>query len=416
MEPSFEIDLIALKYIREENLTPEETVMLYTWLNAAPGREAMLESIKNGDEETMANLSRLHAIGQELDPKRVITRLELEGHFQASDSSVPILVTNPTSSGRRSRPWLAAASVIVLLGAASWWVMSHRPAPATPAVHVTVAADVRPGGNKAMLTLADGRQIALDSAANGVLAAQQNMTVSKLSGSQLAYQHAATTTTMALAYNILSTPKAGQFSLTLADGTRVWLNNASTLRYPVAFTGVARSVEITGEGYFEVAKDAVHPFRVVVHKGASDTGPISTIEVLGTAFNVMAYEDEPTECTTLISGSVRFSRGNHSALLHVDEQSALDDNGALHVIPNVNVQEVTAWKNGYFHFDHSSLENTMRQLARWYDIDVHYEGQLLPQQFMGKIQRNLPLSVILKGLENDQIHFKLQGRELTVMP
>ena len=418
MEPSFEIDLIALKYIREEVLTPEETVMLYTWMNAAPGREAMLESIKNGDEETLANLRRLQAIGQDLDPQRVITRLELEGHFQASDSSVPILVTNPTSSGRRSRPWLAAASVIVLLGAASWWVMSHRPAPATPAVHVTVAADVRPGGNKAMLTLADGRQIALDSAGNGILTAQQNTTVSKLSSGQLAYRHAATTAVMPLAYNVLSTPRAGQFSLTLADGTKVWLNNASTLRYPVAFTGADRSVELTGEGYFEVARDAAHPFHVVVHKGSADAGPASTIEVLGTAFNVMAYGDEPTECTTLLSGSVRFSREGHSALLHVNEQSVLDSAGALRVLSHVNVQEVTAWKNGYFHFDHSSLENTMRQLARWYDIDVHYEGQLPPQQFMGtgKIQRNLPLSVVLKGLENDQIHFKLQGRELTVMP
>ena len=415
MEPSFEIDLIALKYIREEILTPEETVLLYTWMNAAPGREAMLESIKNGDEETLANLRRLHAIGQEVNPERVITRLELEGHFRAPDSSVPILVTKPLSSGRRSRPWLAAASVIVLLGAASWWVISHRPAPATPTKPVAVAADVWPGGNKAMLTLADGRQIALDSAANGVLAAQQNTTVSKLSAGQLTYQHSAAAAPMPLAYNVLSTPRAGQFSLTLADGTRVWLNNASTLRYPVAFTGADRSVELTGEGYFEVAKDAAHPFRVVVHKGSAD-GPTSTIEVLGTAFNVMAYGDEPTECTTLLSGSIRFSREGHSALLHVDEQSVLDDKGALRVIPNVNVQEVTAWKNGYFHFDHSSLENTMRQLARWYDIDVHYEGQLPPQQFMGKIQRNLPISKILKGLENDQIHFQLKGRDLTVMP
>jgi len=418
MEQSFEIDLIALKYIREENLTPEETVLLYTWMNAAPGREAMLESIKNGDEETMANLRRLHAIGQEVNPERVITRLELEGHFQAPDSSVPsvsILVTKSISSGRRSRQWLAAASVILLLGAASWWVLSHRSAPITPITLAAVAADVRPGGNKAMLTLADGRQIALDSAANGVLAAQQNATVSKLAAGQLAYNNKPVNSAMPVIYNVLSTPRAGQFSLTLADGTKVWLNNASTLRYPVAFTGTDRSVELTGEGYFEVAKDVARPFRVVVHKGSAD-GPTSTIEVLGTAFNIMAYGDEPTECTTLLSGSVRFSGADHSALLHVDEQSVLDDKGALHVMPNVNVQEVTAWKNGYFHFDHSSLENTMRQLARWYDIDVHYEGQLPPQQFMGKIQRNLPLSAVLKGLENDQIHFKLQGRELTVMP
>jgi transmembrane sensor len=421
MEPSFEIDLIALKYIREEMLTPEETVMLHTWLNAAPGREAMLESIKNGDKETLANLRRLHAIGQELHPGKVITRLEQDGafqqgHFEAAGSSVHSPVTKPSSSRSRRGFWLAAASVIVVLGAATWWISAHRPEPVAPATPAAVAADVRPGGNKAMLTLADGRQIALDSAGNGVLAAQQNTTVSKLSAGQLAYKNAPAAVAMPVAYNVLSTPRAGQFSLTLADGTRVWLNNASTLRYPVAFTGADRSVELNGEAYFEVAKDVVHPFRVLVHKGTSDTGPTGTIEVLGTDFNVMAYGDEPTECTTLLSGSVRFSREGRSALLHPDEQSVLDDKGSLSVLRNVNVQEVTAWKNGYFHFDHSSLENTMRQLARWYDIDVHYQGQLPPQQFMGKIQRNLPLSVVLKGLENDQIHFKLQGRELTVIP
>jgi transmembrane sensor len=416
MEPSFDIDPIALKYIREEALTPEESVLLHHWLNAAPGREEMLESIKNGDEETLAQLRRLQAIGENLSPQKVVARLEQEGYFQAPDSSVPATVIHPQFFSRRLRALLVAASVTMIVGTAAWWVMAHRPSPASPVTPAVVASDVRPGSNRAVLTLADGRQIALDSAGNGVLAAQQSATVSKLAAGQLAYKNAATASVLPPAYNVLSTPRAGQFSLTLADGTRVWLNNASTLRYPVAFTGQERSVELTGEAYFEVAKDAAHPFRVLVHKGSADPGPAGTIEVLGTDFNVMAYGDEPTECTTLLSGSVRFSREGHSTLLHVDEQSVLDDKGSLSVLRNVNVQEVTAWKNGYFHFDHSSLENTMRQLARWYDIDVRYEGQLPPQQFMGKIQRNLPLSVVLKGLENDQVHFKLQGRELTVMP
>jgi ferric-dicitrate binding protein FerR (iron transport regulator) len=282
-----------------------------------------------------------------------------------------------------------------------------------------VASDIRPGGNKALLTLADGRKIDLDSSTNGVLAAQQNTTVSKPADGQLAYKGSSNEKPMPLAFNTLSTPKAGQFALTLADGTRVWLNNASTLRYPVAFTGADRSVDLYGEAYFEVAHDQAHPFHVIVHRvteptTASATDRTSTIEVLGTVFNVMAYGDEPDERATLLSGSIRFTDAGHSTLLHPDQQSVLDDKGALHLSSHVNVQEVIAWKNGYFHFDHSSLENTMRQLARWYDVDVRYEGHATPQAFMGRIQRDLPLSVVLHGLENDHVKFSLQGKTLIV--
>jgi len=284
-----------------------------------------------------------------------------------------------------------------------------------------------------MLTLADGRTINLDSSTNGVVAAQQNTTVSKSDG-QLAYKGSSNEKPMPLAFNTLSTPKAGQFALTLADGTRVWLNNASTLRYPVAFTGSDRSVDLYGEAYFEVARDLAHPFRVIIHRvtnpttaTASASSPVaaaptgadqtSTIEVLGTAFNVMAYGDEPDERATLLSGSIRYTDAGHSTLLRPDQQSVLDDKGALHVLPHVDVQEVIAWKNGYFHFDNSSLEKTMRQLARWYDVDVRYEGQAtMPQAFMGhgRIQRDLPLSAVLYGLGNDHVHFSLQGRTLVV--
>jgi transmembrane sensor len=383
-------------------------------MNAAPGREELLDKIKAGDEWTMGELRRLQAIGQQTNAEKVVARLEEEGYFPAPDSSLYTPVIKPRSAGRSWRPWLAAASVFAVLGVGGWWLMSHRSAPAAPAVAVApVATDVQPGGSRAMLTLADGHKINLDSSANGVLAAQQNTTISKLSPGQLAYKNGTIGNSMPLAYNVLSTPKAGQFSLTLADGTQVWLNNASTLRYPVAFTGTDRQVELTGEAYFEVAKDATHPFRVLVHRGSSDA--TSTIEVLGTAFNVMSYGDEPDERTTLLSGSIRCVSAGRSSLLHPDEQSILADDGSLRVLPHVNVQEVTAWKNGYFHFDHSSLENTMRQLARWYDVDVQYQGQSsIPQEFMGKIQRNLPLSSVMHGLENDHVHFTLQGRTLLV--
>jgi ferric-dicitrate binding protein FerR (iron transport regulator) len=294
-----------------------------------------------------------------------------------------------------------------------------------------VASDIQPGGNKAVLTLADGRRIDLDSSANGVLTHQGNMKVSKLSDGRLAYNKIKTSDEkpVARAYNSLSTPRAGQFSLRLPDGTDVWLNNASIIRYPVAFTGADRTVEVAGEAYFEVAKDAAHPFRVIVHRGAGatrlatlapDAIPVTdeggSIEVLGTSFNVMAYNDEPAELTTLVNGSIRFIREGTGVLLHPEEQSVLEAGGALHVLPSVDVAEVTAWKNGFFNFDHASFQTTMRQLARWYDINVTYQVQPSGQEFQGRIERNLPLSVILKELENEHIHFKLEGRDLTVTP
>jgi ferric-dicitrate binding protein FerR (iron transport regulator) len=238
------------------------------------------------------------------------------------------------------------------------------------------------------------------------------MKITKLSDGQLAYNKTAETIATAPAYNRLTTPRAGQFSLTLPDGSRVWLNNASSIRYPVSFAGPNREVELTGEAYFDIAKDPSHPFRVAVHRGART----STIEVLGTSFNVMAYEDEPAERTTLLEGSVRFVNGSNSTLLKPEEQSMLDEKGSLKTLHQVNVSEITAWKNGYFHFDHASLETTMRQLARWYDVTVEYQGDIPAQEFMGKIQRDIPLSSLLKGLENEHVHFRQEGQKLLVTP
>jgi ferric-dicitrate binding protein FerR (iron transport regulator) len=331
------------------------------------------------------------------------------------ESRIKPLFSIPLTLQTRRRWWAftAAASIITVVGAGGAWLWyasrAHQAAPAAVVAHV--ATDVKPGGNKAVLTLADGRRIDLGTTANGVVADQGNTRVAKLSDGQLTYnkEKTAVEKPSAIAYNSLSTPRAGQYTLLLPDGTHVWLNNASVIRYPVAFTGADRSVELSGEAYFEVARDAAHPFQVKVEGGA-------TVEVLGTSFNIMAYSDEPAERTTLIDGSVRVRDGGQSVLLKPAEQSALDATGKLHVTPDVNVEEVIAWKNGYFHFDHASIQTTMRQIARWYDIEVVYEGQLPSHEFMGKIQRNLLLSDVLKGLENDDVHFRLDGRKLMVTP
>jgi transmembrane sensor len=428
LEPSFDIDPIVLKYIREESLSPEESTLLRLWVSGAEDREGLLRRIKEDSAWTQANLARMQQTSTDPIWRQLESRLQSEGYWlptpstAAATAPTPSIIPMPRPASRRWWGYVIAATVIFILGGA-WWALLRHPAPSVAsAPRQAIKTDVPPGGNKAMLTLADGRRIDLDSSTNGVLANQGNMKVSKLSDGQLAYnkstdekpQPAFNSLGTSPAFNSLSTPRAGQFTLTLPDGSRVWLNNASTLRYPVSFSGPNRSVELTGEAYFEIAKDASHPFRVLVHKGDGDAG--GSIEVMGTSFNIMAYADEPAERTTLVDGSIKFTRAGNNALLKPSQQSVLDAQGALHVIPQVNVQEVTAWKNGYFHFDHANLETTMRQLARWYDVDVKYQGSFAPQEFMGKIQRNLPLSAVLKGLENEQVHFKLEGRELTVMP
>ncbi len=415
MEQFQDIDRILIRYIRDEVLSADETVFLQQWLHAAEGRKEMIANIKNETAWMQNGLKTMQQTSHSRIWDKLSTRLEQEGHWSPADSA-PVVALGQTASRRRWR-YFVAATVLFAAAGATFWVLQQRSRSTTPAnisaqPQLAKAADAQPGSNRAVLTLANGRQINLDSTGNGVLASQGNMKVTKLADGQLAYNKIAEEKPAAPAFNVLSTPRAGQFSLTLPDGSRAWLNNASSLRYPVSFTGDSREVELTGEAYFEIAKDASHPFRVAVHRGAR----ASTIEVLGTAFNIMAYDDENAERTTLIEGSVRFVHEGSSALLKPEEQSVLDEQGSLKTLRHVNVPEITAWKNGYFHFDHASLETTMRQLARWYDIDVEYAGNVPPQEFMGKIQRNLPLSAVLKGLENERVHFELEGRKLVVKP
>jgi transmembrane sensor len=432
MEPfSDDIAQIAHGYIRGEALTQQELALLHQWAAAGRGRQEWLDDMKRDpdSEYVEAEITRM----QEIDTSRAWSKVEA----QTFNPLIPI----SRQSGRR-RWTTVAASIFLIIGAGgAWlWIQPHRRAtPSAPAaIQPAVATDIQPGGNKAVLTLTDGRRIDLGATANGILAAQGNMNIAKLSDGQLAYKKIKPSgekikpsdeRPQAQAYNSLSTPRAGQFTLRLPDGTNVWLNNASIIRYPVAFSGADRTVELAGEAYFEIAKDAAHPFRVIIHKGAAATGlaglasdapPVAddggTIEVLGTSFNVMAYSDEPTERTTLVNGSIRFAREGAGTLLHPAEQCVLDVSGTLQVLPKVNVAEAIAWKNGFFNFDHASFQATMRQLARWYDISVTYQVQPSGQEFQGGIERKLPLSTILKALENDHIHFKLEGRNLTVMP
>lgn len=304
----------------------------------------------------------------------------------------------------------AAAVVLVAGGAAIWYKLSQSShlSSRDNATSIASVGDVQPGSNKAVLTLADGSQIVLDNAANGNLAKQGNASVVKLSNGQLAYK-VGSGLSREMVYNSMSTPRGGQYRLTLPDGSKVWLNAASSIRYPTVFTGSERKVEVTGEVYMEISKNAKQPFIVKANG--------TEVRVLGTSFNINAYEDEGAMRTTLIEGSVKViaTDNNHLAtILKPGEQCTLVE-GQWSVVEGQS-EAALAWKNGYFQFDKASIPAVMRQLSRWYDLDIHYAGAVPDRLFKGKLQRSLPLSGILNVLEKTGLHVKLEGKSLIVLP
>lgn len=304
----------------------------------------------------------------------------------------------------RRRPvyWAAAAAVLVLLATGAYF-LHQPPQPSPVAEQAPLENDREPGRQGAILTLADGSEIVLDSLEDGHVATQGATSVS-MSGGNLAYNTGSAAATIN-AYNLIRTPAARTFQLVLPDGTKVWLNAASTFRFPVAFTGKERVVEVTGEAYFEVAHDASKPFLVKAHDAA--------VRVLGTHFNIMAYPDEKEINTTLLEGAVQFSRASASVLLKPGEQSSAGRKGPQKP-RKVEVEEVVAWKNGYFDFRGAPLEVILRQVARWYDVEINWEGKDQQESFFAEIPRNSRMSDVLKALElTGKVRFRLEGRVLT---
>jgi ferric-dicitrate binding protein FerR (iron transport regulator) len=263
-----------------------------------------------------------------------------------------------------------------------------------------------PGGNKAVLTLADGSTIILDSAANGNLAEQGGVKVIKLDNGLLSYKSEHEGPAEML-YNSIVTPAGGQFQLTLSDGTKVWLNASSSLRFPAAFTGNDRQVSITGEAYFEVAKNTSKPFRVNIDNRG-------TVEVLGTSFNINSYSDEPSVNTTLMEGSVKItSLSGGDITLKPGQQARLKE--SITILNDVDTDEIVAWKTGWFQFNRADLPTIMRQVSRWYDVEVLYEGKISKKSFSGIVSRENDISDILKIMENAGIGFRIEGKKITVI-
>lgn len=308
---------------------------------------------------------------------------------------------------RKFYTWTAAAILFLVIGGSFYFLKDNdlQKAAAVPSTskHKTLV----PGGNKAVLTLANGSSIILDNAANGTLSKQGKALVTKSDNGKISYSPA-NGSLKDVVYNTLRTPRGGKYQITLADNTKVWLNSASSLRFPTSFPGNKRIVEVTGEAYFEVAENAAKPFIVAVNG--------MEIKVLGTHFNVKAYDDESVMKTTLLEGAVVVKKEAESVLLSPGEQASVDKAGQFSLIKNADINQIIAWKNGLFWFKNNTIQEVMRQIARWYDAEVVIRGNI-PQHFTGSISRNSDVHRIFKILqETGNIHFKVEENKIIVTP
>lgn len=290
--------------------------------------------------------------------------------------------------------WVAAAVVIALAGIGTWIVINDKEK--EQVVAVTPVNDALPGKDGAILTLADGRQIVLDDAANGKIT-----DVAVKDEDQLSYEHAAAAK---VEYNTMTTPRGRQYSLILSDGSKVWLNAASSITFPTVFTGNERRVEVEGEVYFEVAHNAASPFVV--------TKDDMSVAVLGTHFNVNSYDDEDAIKVTLMEGSVEVNNQNSKVKIRPGEQAIV--RGEIKVLGNMDTDRVMAWREGLFHFEQADLREILRQFSRWYDVEVVYEGKIPERKFFGIMNRNATLAAVLKALRANDVAFKIEGKTLTI--
>lgn len=369
----------ALKKLAEKILqgkaSPEEISLYNQWF----------ESFQNADDITLED--------PELKKARLMSRI------QESLSHKKVVPVRKIIS--------VAAAVLILFGAGSYYLFNnyHHKIPAAQKNGIAIS-DIAPGGNHATLTLANGKTILLDQTGNGNIASQAGSNIIKQQNGLIAYQNNTTISGITPALNQLSTPRGGQYRLALSDGTKVWLNAASSIRFPSSFTGKERVVEISGEAYFEVVHDAVHPFKVITRG--------QTVEDLGTRFDINAYEDNPAVVTTLAEGKISIRMTGKPVLLKPGQQAIVHPEAENIQVQPADIALSLAWKNGYFQFDHADLHTVLRELARWYDVKVAYGSNPSGFEFSGKIHRNIDLSEALEILKYTGVHFTIQDRTIIV--
>lgn len=306
--------------------------------------------------------------------------------------------------------WVAVAAAAVVLFTAGWFLyLRNKPSTSNYLVSQKerYKNDVLPGGNKAVLTLGNGTKIVLNQSKNGFVSKQGQTVINKLNDSLLSYRASAQNGGI-VSYNTISTPRGGQYQVILPDGTEVWLNAASSLRFPTAFTGRERNVELTGEAYFEVKKNKAMRFKVTANK--------VQVEVRGTHFNVNAYNDETTLKTTLIEGSVKLSSGAKQVMLVPGQQGSFSTGAGNFNVAQVDTEEAVAWKNGNFNFASEDLRTILRKVSRWYDVDIVYQDNVSKKAIWGSVSRFDKVSEVLKTIELTGVaHFEISGRRIIVM-
>jgi ferric-dicitrate binding protein FerR (iron transport regulator) len=363
--------------------TPEEIELLESWYLTESSKKTSLTP-------------------QEVEEAEQVISAKLDSHLKPAAG---LRVVYPKE---KLRTWIVAAAVFCLIISG---VFLYTPF-FSPSVQqsASYAVDIEPGRNAATLTLADGKKIALSEAAKGEVAKESGVVIRKSVDGMIEYLITDQNKPDAADKNTLSTAKSETYRIRLPDGTAVWLNAASSLKFPVSFTGKkSRRVELSGEAYFEVFEDKSHPFIVLTDQ--------QEVRVLGTHFNISSYPDEPYASTTLVEGSVKVSHPalpDAKTILLKPGQRSMLRSGNLEV-SNVDTQEAIAWKNGDFMFKNEHIESIMRKLSRWYDIEVSYEGDMSDLIFIGVVSRSKNISAVLKIMESTgNIHFKIEGRRVTI--
>jgi hypothetical protein len=376
---------------------------LLSYLNNNPG-----EVLSAVDEE-MLNLKGTPEFDN-TRAQKVLADIKADSRFK-DDAIVPVPVIGKNSIVKLYAGWVKIAAAVLIFVSVGFYFVRRQKMGAVKNEVANTKARIVPGGNKAILTLATGKSIVLDSAANGALANLGKSQVNKVGDGKLVYDvlpNATHAGVNAVLYNTLTIPPGGQYQVVLPDGTQVWLNSSSSLSYPTEFSGNSRTVKLTGEAYFEVAKNKDKPFYVEMNN--------VQVKVLGTHFNISAYADDNDLTTTLLEGSVQISKNGSQALLKPGQQAVIGSNANAITVSKAHINEAMAWKNGYFMFNDDNIVDIMKKVSRWYDADIDYKGNFSNQRFGGTFTRSKSITDLLKNLEQiSNVHFKITGRRITVM-
>ncbi len=383
---------LILKYFRDE-LSPVEMEQLEHWLSESPQNRIFFEGL---DEEE--DIIRLMEIEENDDKNATAQKLliEIQNRIAEQDAVSGSTVIRPYST--RNNWWYAAAA-ITLITAAFFW-MRQTTSEQTEEIFVSQTGNnVLPGSDRAILTLSNGQQVELREDGSQVIN-DGDLAISNNNG-ELVYAGSDQTV-----YNTMTTPRGGQYRITLADGSKVWLNAASSITFPTRFDSSIREVSVTGEVYFDVEEDKKKPFVVKT--------PAGRLEVLGTEFNVNSYEDETYETTTLIEGRVRLTKATEKIELKPGEQSRISEQSGKIAVAEVNVDDVIGWRDNLFVFNKADIPTIMRQLSRWYDLDIEYKGTLPTKPYNGKIPRELSLGKVLSALKLAGVHLEMYDKTLII--